>query len=499
MVEIAIHDARHHREPPLEELVADRAIILNADPNGSGPSPATLSRWFDGLGRLHHWASSLQEFFVQAAECAVEAIGLDGAIVLRRRDNAWEIVASHLPQPDLGVNCERNALDQLIERPRTLFHGSSGADAVCHQGLNCGDGLSYACDSRAIVLSPLFNAAHELAGAIYGFRSVRGANQRRGIRYLEAHMIELLANAVSQGIARVEQEAEVDRRRVISEQALAAMEKQVPDKTAGERREVSLLFADLRDFSNLSNRLGIERTYSLLGDVMNALTAAVLDHDGLVIDYFGDGLSAMWNAPASQADHPELTCRAALRMLETLPAVGRKWAHVLSEPLRLGIGVHTGVVQVGNAGSNRRMKYGPRGESVHLTARAEAASKLIGVPLVVTRGAASRVSNRLVSYRLCRAELPGISEPVDLYGLRQMPIDPTVTAQIADYQRALAAFEEGRFDRATQLLATIDLSAGLPVQFLTGQIEKQRRGPERRRNSDSTSRLGPVITLNVKG
>jgi len=483
---------------PLEELAADRSQRVGLPSSSSGPSTATLSRWFDALGTLHHWASSLQEFFVQAARCAVEAISLDGAIVLRRRDNGWEIVASHLPHPELGIHCERRALDQLIERPRTLFHGTGRRDTDGEAEtfeVNAPADLS---QEVALVLSPLFNAAHELAGAIYGFRTVQATNQRRGIRYLEANMIELLANAVSQGIARVEHEAEVDRRRVLSEQALAAMAAQDPNKMVSERREITLLFADLRDFSNLSNTLGVEQTYALLGDVMDALTAAVMDHDGLVIDYFGDGLAAMWNAPESQADHPELACRAGLRMLETLPVVREKWSHVLTKDLRLGIGVHTGVAQVGNAGSNRRMKYGPRGESVHLAARVEAASKLIGVPLVVTRAAAARLSNRLVSYRICRAQLPGIAEPVDLFGVRQATAEPVATAQLAKYKRALEAFEAGRLEETARTLNEIDATSGVPTAFLAAQTDLQLRGRERRRSSDSTSHPGPVIFLNVK-
>ena len=98
-----------------------------------------------------------------------------------------------------------------------------------------------------------------------------------------------------------------------------------------------------------------------MGDVMNALTAAVMDLDGVVIDYYGDGLAAMWNAPVDQPEHPEWACRAALRMIDSLPAVQTKWAHLLVDELRLGIGVHTGLAQVGNAGSSRRTKYGPRG------------------------------------------------------------------------------------------------------------------------------------------
>ena len=154
---------------------------------------------------------------------------------------------------------------------------------------------------------------------------------------------------------------------------------------------------------------------------MDCPTAAAMDHDGLVVDYYGDGLSAMWNAPADQADHAELACRAALRMLETLPDVAADRAEVLGADLRLGIGVHTGIVQVGNAGSRRRSKYGPRGTNVHLTSRFEKATKEFGEPILITRTTASRLSNRLHTRGVGRAQLPGFDEPIEVYTISTAP------------------------------------------------------------------------------
>ena len=204
--QIALSSANAPRRP-LQKLCIDKGSNPRRQKSsGSGPSPATLSRWFAALSSLNHWATSLQELYVQAAQCAVEAVGLDGGMVLRRRDGQWEIAASHLPHPELGIHYDVTALNELHTSPQTLFHGSSSDDST---------------NEPAIVVSSLRNAAGDLAGAVYGYRSVRKGNSRRTIRYLEAHMIELLAGAVSEGIARIEREAETDRRRVLLEQAAA--------------------------------------------------------------------------------------------------------------------------------------------------------------------------------------------------------------------------------------------------------------------------------------
>lgn len=380
-------------------------------PPTSGPAPATLSKWFTALGTLNRRTNSLQELYVQAATAAVEAIGLDGAMVVRRRDDQWEIAASHLPHPELGIHCDIAVLDELLESPETLFQRTNEESALA----GAEPTLSQQVSEPAVVVSPIRNAAGQLRGAVYGYRSVRPGNSRRGIRYLEAHLIELLAVAVGEGMSRLEHEAESERRQLLLEKLAQEADDDPSRRFTAERREVTLLFADLRRFTELSTSLDMNLICELLGQVMDCLTAAVMDHDGVVVDYYGDGLSAMWNAPADQSDHAELACRAALRMLRSLPEVASDWASVLGTDLQIGIGVHTGAVQVGNAGSRQRSKYGPRGPSVHLASRLEKATKEFGVPLLMTHATASRLSDRLKPQRVGQAKLPGFNEAIEVF------------------------------------------------------------------------------------
>ena len=185
---------------------------------------------------------------------------------------------------------------------------------------------------------------------------------------------------------------------------------------------------------------------------MECLTAAVIDHDGLIIDYYGDGLAAMWNAPADQSDHPELACRAALRMLQTLPAISDDWAEVLHRELQLGIGIHTGTAHVGNTGTRRRSKYGPRGTTVNLTSRVEAATKQFDLPLLVTDAAARRLSNRFATHRVCRARMPGLDRPVELSQCARRRATKNRRWRGTAYHEALQYFEQGRLQEAADQL-----------------------------------------------
>jgi adenylate cyclase len=469
----------------LQRLSNDKRDLRDRKSSVAGPSPDTLSRWFAALSSLNHWATSLQQLYVQAARCAVEAIGLDGGIVLRRRSDDWEIASSHLPHPELGVRCDVAALDELLTTPQTLFHGASDGEAS---------------GEPAIVLSPLRNAAGELAGAVYGYRSVRAGNARRTIRYLEAHMIELLAGAVSEGIARIERETETDRRRVLLEHAVIANCNQRPIEMATDEREVTMLFADLRNSTGLSTSLDPNETYELMSQVTECLTAAVIEHDGLIIDYYGDGLAAMWNAPADQSDHAELACRAALRMLQSLPEISSDWTHVIERELELGIGVHTGVAHVGNTGSRHRTKYGPRGTNVNLTSRIEAATKQLGIPLVVTKATASRLSNCIAAHRICRAQMPGFDERLDLYSLGSPTSDAGVTNAWQAYGAALERFERGQMQEAASVLETIDANVReVPARFLATHLQQELSSQLQRRSTDVSAKTASgIITLATK-
>jgi adenylate cyclase len=309
-------------------------------------------------------------------------------------------------------------------------------------------------------------------------------------------MIELLADAVSEGIARLEHEAEGDRRRVLMEQALAASHSESSRHMHSDEREVTLLFADLRGSTQLIASLEIDQAYELLGDVMDCLTAAVLDHDGLVIDYYGDGLAAMWNAPADQFEHPELACRAALRMLETLPEISADWAHVHSAGLELGIGVHTGRALVGNAGSRRRIKYGPRGASVHLASRLEAASKQLQLPLIITQSTADRLSDRFTPKRICRARLRGVEQPVNLFTISIPSWADSVRDAWAIYGSALRSFERGELDDAARLLRSLDPSiVAVPARFFADEVQRAQGQQHRRRSTDGQAECLGIVTL----
>lgn len=166
----------------------------------------------------------------------------------------------------------------------------------------------------------------------------------------------------------------------------------------GETREVSILFSDVRDFTTRSEMLDAAGVVRFLNAVHTPFTAKVLDNRGTIDKYIGDGLMAFWNAPLETPGHANHACRAALAMLEAVPVIDatlKREAEAAGKshvPLRVGVGVNTGEVFVGNLGSEQRFDYSIVGDPVNVAARIESATKDFGVPILVskeTRDAAS--------------------------------------------------------------------------------------------------------------
>jgi adenylate cyclase len=267
-----------------------------------------------------------------------------------------------------------------------------------------------------------------------------------------------------------------------------------------EQRDVSLLFADLRGSTELSGSLHADPLVcELLANVMDCLSEAVASEDGYIVDYYGDGLVAMWNAPSNQPDHAERACRAGLRMLAALPAVSDEWRNIISTTLQVGIGVHTGSVHAGNAGSATKAKYGPRGPNVNLTSRVENATKEIGVPLLATQATIEHLSAAFARNRVCRARMPGL-QPIDLYTVSDASNDMRLAQAWQSYDKALREFEQDNFAAASDTLAQIDQTVvDVPWRFLSERVHNEFSRQRRRRSTDKPAALpGGVVLLGSK-
>ena len=139
----------------------------------------------------------------------------------------------------------------------------------------------------------------------------------------------------------------------------------------GEARIVSVLMADIRNFTALSSRLDPQAVVSFLNAYFSTMADAVRHHKGTVNKYLGDGILAVFGAPISSLDNPVNAVLCALEMRTRLEPFNAEWAERLGGPIHIGIGVNTGEVIVGNIGSEQRVEYTVIGDTVNVASRIE--------------------------------------------------------------------------------------------------------------------------------
>jgi adenylate cyclase len=227
-------------------------------------------------------------------------------------------------------------------------------------------------------------------------------------------------------------------------------------RLGGERREITILFSDIRGFTTMSEKLDPEAVVQLLHDFLNPMSNIIINQGGTIDKYMGDAIMALFGAPLIQQDHPRLACRAALEMAASLAALNRDWTEQGQPPLRVGIGVNTGPVAVGNMGSDRLFDYTAIGDNVNLASRLEGLNRHYGTNILISQTTAEALRNGFILRDVDQVRVKGKAQTARIYELLgEGEPDPELARYLELYHEALALYRQGRFTESLAVFGQV--------------------------------------------
>lgn len=222
-------------------------------------------------------------------------------------------------------------------------------------------------------------------------------------------------------------------------------------KLGGEKREISILFSDIRGFTSLSEKLSPEDLVQVLNEYLHPMTQIVLEEKGTLDKYIGDAVMALYNAPLDVPDHAGHACRSALKMMEKLAELNRSFVERGLQTLDIGIGINTGDAVVGNMGAAMRFDYTAIGDNVNLASRLEGLNKMYGTHIIVSESTKLLAGGDLPFREIDLVAVKGKHLPVPIYEL--MSADDSEMRSV--FGEALRLYRNREFAAAERIFDTL--------------------------------------------
>jgi adenylate cyclase len=188
----------------------------------------------------------------------------------------------------------------------------------------------------------------------------------------------------------------------------------------GEFKEVTVLFADLRNFTPMVESTPPKEVVKIINGYFSEMDEAIKQYHGLVLQYIGDEIEAVFGAPLYLKDHPVMAVRAAREMGNRLLLFNEELGKHGYPPLGHGIGIHTGEVLAANIGSPDRLSYALVGDTVNLASRLQGLNKEFGTEIILSGSTRTRLNGNFPLKKLPAARVKGRSRPVEVFALESL-------------------------------------------------------------------------------
>ena len=247
-------------------------------------------------------------------------------------------------------------------------------------------------------------------------------------------------------------------------------------KLGGERRQLSIMFTDVRGFTGISEHYGtnVEGLTQIMNRYMTAMTAKIIENEGTLDKYIGDAQMAFWNAPLDDKDHAIHAVKTGLEMLDDLDRFNKEVTAEGVPAFGMGLGINTGDVVVGNMGSTQRFDYTCLGDAVNLASRLEGQSKPYGVKIVLGPVTAEQVKHVYPVVELDNIAVKGKKEGVKIYTVCTCHED-----HYKLHKKYLLAYYHGDWEDGGAIFLAKQLAKSGPPdlrQYYTNMIQRMEEG-----------------------
>ncbi|MBT9311682.1 MASE1 domain-containing protein [Leptothoe kymatousa] len=226
----------------------------------------------------------------------------------------------------------------------------------------------------------------------------------------------------------------------------------------GARRFVSILFADIRHYTTLTEQLTPEEVVALLNRYFETMVDVIFDHRGTLDKFIGDAIMAVFGSPIPYEEHAQQAIAAAISMQQHLAIFNQQQQQQGLSTLQIGIGINSDDVITGNIGSSKRMEFTAIGDGVNLTSRIESATKLYGCAIIISENTYNLCQDTIWVRELDYVCVKGKRQPVRLYevlGLQTTPLTDQQQQQLRLYAQGRSLYQQQKFDQAAEVFGTL--------------------------------------------
>ncbi len=227
----------------------------------------------------------------------------------------------------------------------------------------------------------------------------------------------------------------------------------------GTEETLSVLFSDIRGFTDLSEKLPATRVVELLNIYFSEMVDSIFRHKGTIDKFIGDAIMSFYGAPVHMPDHAKKAVLSALDMIERLKRVNNTLAARGFAPLEIGIGINTGNVVLGNIGSEKKLNYTVIGDSVNLAARIEGLCKQYSTEVLISEFTHEQLDGEIPCSIVDVVAVKGKKEPVRIFRARCLPASEGVEEarrEAAEINRGFELYMERRWEEAVQVFSAIE-------------------------------------------